>query len=528
MSITSLFTPVLTQDQLGDFSEVSPMLRSTWLAVRSQHEKAARYYSGDIFRERIEVEVGENDAPLLYPVGVNLVKMIVLSLTDAAFGEWDDQRNVILFRPRSEEQRTADKDAIELATQIMEDSNAASMLWELEFDRNLFGAGVLRVGFDLSCPSKVRWSRIPIDSFYPIFHPENPDQLVECWYVTEILPEQASTLYGIPVDGESAVRRVEHWTLQTYEVTINGKRVDAYSGVNPWGAIPFIYIPRVRTLDWWGESLADDIYAPQDEINMRLADAGEALNVHAHPVLYGTNLPRDFNTKNFPLSASAMWDLGRTRAGGDTPEVGLLESKNPVSAATFEYIKFLYDWTRTSSSAPPIAFGEDNGGGQRSGVTLEIRLWPLLKAMRRSRGYLTAGLLQALQVTGRILKQKKFSGINPGAVEIFINRQIIPAYNPILPRDQSAIVDEVVKLLSTNPPSISMESAQIALGRGTQEVTKILAMFDMIKDWNEIQSALKAPVDAMSKEGKTGNEQDKEAGTKKDKDKKSDEASKEE
>jgi hypothetical protein len=261
--------------------------------------------------------------------------------------------------------------------------------------------------------------------------------------------------------------------------------------MNPWGAIPFVYIPRMRTLDWWGESLAEDIYAPQDEINMRLADAGEALNVHSHPVMHGTNLPRDFNSKNFPLHPSAMWDLGRTRAGGDKPEVGLLESENPVAQATFEYIKFLYDWTRTASSAPPIAFGEDNGGGQRSGVTLEIRLWPLLKAMRRSRGYLTAGFLQALQVTGQILKQKQFRDIPAGVIDRLVRRQVLPAYNPILPRDQSAIVDEVVKLLSTNPPAISMESAQIALGRGTQEITKIMAMLDMVKDWNEVQSALK-------------------------------------
>jgi len=492
MSINSLFVPTLTQDQLGDIVEASPLLRSTWLSVRAQHEKAARYYSGDIFRERVEVEVGDDDAPLLYPVGVNLVKMIVQSMTDAAFGEWDDQRNVVLFRPRAEDPAEVHTNAVNYATQILEDSNAASTLWELEFDRNLYGAGVLRINFDFSRPSKVRWMRIPIDSFYPVFDPEDPDRLIECWYVTQILPEQARAMYGIAVEGESAVTRIEHWSLFVYEVTVNGKRVDAYSGQNPWGAIPFIYIPRVRTLDWWGESLADDIYAPQDEINMRLADAGEALNVHAHPILYGTNLPRDFNSKNFPLAPSAMWDLGRTRAGGDKPEVGLLESENPVAPATFEYIKFLYDWTRTASSAPPIAFGEDNGGGQRSGVTLEIRLWPLLKAMRRSRGYLTAGLLGALQVTGRILKQKSFTGIDKGVIELLIDRQVMPAYNPVLPRDQSAIVDEVVKLLSTDPPSISMESAQIALGRGTQEITKILAMLDMVKDWPQVKQALAA------------------------------------
>ena len=502
MPFQNLFTPVLGTDQIGDLISASPTLRTTWMAVRAGHEKAMRYYSGDIFREKVETEIGDDGAPLLYPVGVNLVKMIVISMTDAAFGEWDDQRNVILFRPRNEKPEQADHDAINFATQILEDSNASSTLWEVEFDRNLYGAGVLRVTFDFNRPSKIRWTRIPIDSFYPVFDPEDPDRLLECWYVTQILPEQAKEVYGIEVEGDMPITRIEHWSRSIYEITVDGKRVDAYSGVNPWGEIPFIYIPRMRTIDWWGEGLAEDIYAPQDEINMRLGDAGEALNVHSHPVMFGKNLPRDFNAKNFPLAPNAMWDLGRTRAGRDDPEVGLLESENPVAPATFEYIKFLYDWTRTASSAPPIAFGEDDGGGQRSGVTLEIRLWPLLKAMRRSRGYLTAGLLQALQVSGRILKQKKFRGIDAAVIERLANRQVVPAYNPVLPRDQAAIVDEVVKLLSTNPPAISLESAQIALGRGTQEIVKIMEMMEQIKDW----PAVKAALDKLHKPGLEGEE----------------------
>ena len=492
MGVSSLFMPALQPDQIGDIIDASPMLRTTWLSVRAGHEKAARYYSGDIFKDSIETEIGEDGAPLLYPIGVNLVKMIVLSMTDSAFGEWDDQRNIVLFRPHSDTPTQQERAAVDFATQILEDSNAGSTFWELEFDRNLYGAGVLRVNFDFTRPSKIRWSRVPVDSFYPVFDPEDPDKLLECWYVTQILPEQARQIYGMEVLGDMPVSRIEHWSLSTYETTVDGKRADLYSGVNPWGVIPFVYIPRMRTIDWWGEGMAEDIYAPQDEINMRLADAGEALNVHSHPIMHGTNLPRDFNAKNFPLSASAMWDLGRTRAGGDKPEVGLLESDNPVADATFKYIQFLYDFTRTSASAPPIAFGEDSGGGQRSGVTLEIRLWPLLKAMRRSRGYLTAGLLQALQVTGKILKQKNFKDTPAGVVDVLVGRKVIPSFNPVLPRDQSLVVDEVVKLLSTNPPAISLESAQIALGRGTQEVTKILAMIDAVSDWPAVKQALES------------------------------------
>jgi hypothetical protein len=179
-----------------------------------------------------------------------------------------------------------------------------------------------------------------------------------------------------------------------------------------------------------------------------------------------------------------MWDLGRSfGSGGGAPEVGLLQAANPVPDSAFKHIQFVYDWVRTSSFAPPIAFGEDNGGGQRSGVTLEIRLWPLLKAVRRSRSYMTTGLARAMRITGKILAQKKFSDVDKSVVAGLLEGNLTTQYHHVLPRDQAAVVDEVVKLLSTNPPAISLESAQEALGRGMSEVTRIIKMMADHPEW---------------------------------------------
>jgi hypothetical protein len=154
-----------------------------------------------------------------------------------------------------------------------------------------------------------------------------------------------------------------------------------------------------------------------------------------------------------------------------------------VPEAAFKHIQFVYDWVRTSSFAPPIAFGEDNGGGQRSGVTLEIRLWPLLKAVRRSRSYLTTGLMRATRITGRILSQKKFSDVDKRVIQGLLEGDLTTQYHHVLPRDQAAVVDEVVKLLSTNPPAISLETSQEILGRGMSEVTRIIKMMTDHPDW---------------------------------------------
>jgi hypothetical protein len=472
-------------EQLGDLTNASNFVRSTWMAVRDDHFKASRYFSGDIFKEKVETETDEMGAPLLYPVGVNLVKMMVLSMTDAAFGEWEDGRQIVLFEPASAD--GTDKSgaaAAEFASKILDDSNGASLFWEIELDRNLMGGGVLRVSPKLTNETHLRWSKIPIDGFYPVFDPEDPNIIIECWYISQVSPEQARQIYGLDVASKDYVIRVEHWTSSTYETTLDGMRIDAYSGINPFKVVPFIYIPRLRTLDWWGDSLAKDIYSVQDELNSRLADIGDALNYHSHPVFWGKNLPKTFNTKNYPITPWALWDFGRQigQNASAAPEVGILESKNAVSPQAFEYIKFLYDWARTSTFSPPIAFGDDNGGGQRSGTTLEIRLWPLLKALRRSRGYMTAGIRQALYVSGCILAQKDFGDVPSEIIKVLLGKKLTPKYHNTLPRDQRAVVDEVVKLMSTTPPSISPETAQVLLGRGLGEVTRIVSSLEQLAD----------------------------------------------
>ena len=114
-------------------------------------------------------------------------------------------------------------------------------------------------------------------------------------------------------------------------------------------------------------------------------------------------------------------------------------------------MNFLYDWTRVSSFLPPIAFGQDNGGGQRSGDTLEIRMWSMVKAIHRSRAYMTAGIRRMIWMTAQILKQKRLMDIPARALSRMEDGLILPRYGSVLPRDHQSTVDEVVKLMSHDP-----------------------------------------------------------------------------
>jgi len=458
-------------------SEVDNATQNTWQAELSRASEAFIYWSGFIFKEKVTDENIELEhAPLMYPIGVNLVKMMALAHADATFGEFDELP--VIFAERKDKNNTPGaKEGIELLSSVMLHSGAGQLLWEGELERQVFGGTAFKVAPDLSMPG-VRWSRVSKGSFFPIWDPENPDRLLEVYTIDQINGRQAWLKYGHQTNRDW-VNRVERWGLTDHETILDQKVISSHTGANPWGVIPFVYIPRFRLGNWYGDSLTEDLTPVQDELNMRLGDIGEAINYNAHPVKYGTNLPKDFTADNYPLGPNAMWDLGRVLGSSPAPEVGVLEPKNPIPQGSFEYVSFLYDWARTSTFAPPIAFGEDDGGGQRSGATLEIRLWPMLKAIARSRLYHAGGMRQMAQVTGKIYKQKSFpGGPNADTIDCLLQGSISPHYAKVLPRDQQAIVDEVVKLLSTSPPSISLETAQVMLGRGSAELSRIIEMIN--------------------------------------------------
>lgn len=464
----------------SDLGGVSSKQRDIWEYEHALREDYARYFTGDIFNETVPLEHGsEEEAPLLYPVGINLVKMLCTAQADSLYGEWEE--DIFRFRSRQDEdESTAGTSAIKLLSLILNNNKGQTQFWEAGLEREVYGGTAFKVMFDKNMPwPHMRWSKINMTGFLPVWHPDYPDVLLECWIVTKITKEQARQLYKIDVEADFATR-VEYWNRDRHDFWVENRKIGAFSGINPYKLVPFVYFPRLRTNSWYGDAITPEIMPAQDELNMRVADLGEAINYNAHPIRYGTNLPRGFNADNYPMGPRAMWDLGRVIGQSDGPKVGLLEPKNAIPERALDYVNFIYDWSRTSAFAPPIAFGEDDGGGQRSGRTLEIRMWPLLRATRRSRGYMSAGIQRMMTITASILKQKalKDRPISAHALERILDRTIVPDFWPIMPKDEQAIVDKIVKLMALPVPAMSLETAVKELGLGPAEVTRIQTMLE--------------------------------------------------
>jgi hypothetical protein len=459
----------------SDLSKVSPETRNSWIGEIAIREKYRSYYSGDIFKDTVPAEepVGEEE-PELYPVGINLVKMLTTAQADALFGEWEE--DIVKFEPgQNAEVSQPEKDASDLARKILRNSNANSMLWEMALEREVYGGSPIKITPALKLSSGVKWDRIALGSFFPIWDPDDIDSLLEVYIVTEMTRDQAKAKWGI-VTGDDTVRRVEHWTNTVYENTVGNVRIDAYSGINPWGFVPFVYFPRFRSDHWWGDSLTEDLIRVQDELNMRIADLGDAVNYNTHPIKWAYNLPKSFDTKNYPIGSNILWDAGKVLGSSPEPHIEILEAKNPIPSGTFDYINFLYDWGMTSSFIPPVVLGRSESASQRAGITVELKMQSLVRATRRSRSYMSTGLLRAMRMSALILSQKDLPGISKRALSVLIEGSLLPFYAPVLPRDQEKVVDEITKRLSTTPPTISLETSVKKLGDGTSEVERIRTM----------------------------------------------------
>lgn len=86
---------------------------------------------------------------------------------------------------------------------------------------------------------------------------------------------------------------------------------------------------------------------------------------------------------------------------------------------------------------------------------------------------MAAGLQRMLYIIGLILQQKKIEGVQHSSLR-FIDGSIVPSFWPMMPKDQAAITDQVVKLMMIDPvPVLSLSTAHKWLGLGPGETQRI-------------------------------------------------------
>ena len=173
----------------SDLGEADNVTKNTWEQLLARYGKYEYYFSGDVFSETVDDSELANP-PSLYPVGINIVKMLCQSLADATFGEW--RSSPLTFATRQGvDQDSHTVEASETLNNILSYSNADAMLLEMELHRMLYGASILKLRPTKNKYRGVEWYGIKPSAFFPVFHPHDKNTLIKATilsYITQARP----------------------------------------------------------------------------------------------------------------------------------------------------------------------------------------------------------------------------------------------------------------------------------------------------------------------------------------------------
>lgn len=449
--LTNVDTPPFSLETVEDFpfEEYSKRL--------SVYTEADQWYDGTVLEE-IRTKGGEDIE--LYPVKINPLKGALQKHTFALFGEvGEDDRPLVspklVFHDKKQQELASD--AEDVLFQIWFESNGRAIQWQNGGLSQLYGGCIFRVVYDPFDP--LRSYPLRIEAVHPKYfvgRPASDDmfRLREAWFVKPISQQEArengytgsfDSDYEVPWLIERQLEREYYAWVNEQPVkrqTADGEWV-GISGSNVFGFVPVVYIPHIRVTGFYGENMFDHTKGIIKELNLRVADFGDAVSADAHaylgmrnvqgspdvvtlaPGLNAVNIGNSIGFSSTSESMPDLWDLRKERA----------------SQAMQVLTDSLYDQFRRDVFIPKVADGEDEGS-QRSGLTLAMRMLSLLWHTQCERVFWTSGLNLLNRMILRMLVAKvPESKMTIGHAALRIKQD----WSPVLPRDREMLINEVVQ-----------------------------------------------------------------------------------
>jgi len=357
------------------------------------------------------------------------------------------------------------------------------------------GGCALKVAWNPVSPLSVMGLQLQFiqpEHFYPIWNPLNFEELIAVRVKFSVSRDVAIYNYNVPASeldkvSGSSVNVEEYWDRSQYYVVVgrgqfgpdeNGivakiRMPDGtmlpQAGKNPFvhprtgvGVIPFVYVPRLRTAGFFGDSLAYHLDGIQSELNKTLADVGDALTGGTHPAFGISDYHRkamlrsDGGTNVILIPTHGALFLGETPSGRTPPKVHEFP-KPEVPAQTPEFLDSLLSYSEMLTGLTPAARGAVNNA--RSGFAVAMELLPTTTIVDWERSHWTTAIAQpgGINEIASVIwyNNQELAGVlgfhvpQPG---FFHLRQSVE-YKPVLPRDRLEVIDEVVRLATANAVS---------------------------------------------------------------------------
>lgn len=496
-------TPQAIEAMKGRLPEGFP--RHIWQRQSTFYYDYWSWYTGEYLAEETDDSDPKNPT-YKYPLRINSVVDFSRKLTSVLFGEAPDGPDPLVktvVRPKTPlNGGVPTEEAKKKATVIQ---NAVNEVWSSSGGRALQSENGLMQQFLGGCFFQFSWKGderpdllIPIvvqnhppDCVLPIWDPENPWRLIKCYVMYRIDNETAKTIYGVeelttPTTPGFSIY-MQEWSEETYSIYINTKPYTDASGTtykdlpNPFGEVPILYIPRFREGNYYGPSIVDEVRGLVLELNSRLADTGDALQDAVHRAIFTRDLGQDPVPIDLDEDGNlTAIDLGRTKPLSDNPPDAFSINPPSISEALAHQPDKVWDYLLRAGSLGAVAYGEDEGS-QRSGVTLEIRMWPLTSITRLMRTFWETGLNHgARQIAKMCIVKGVLEEIEP-ELEITLddlkNMIFSQDWAGQIPRDRAQLVTEVLGRLGQN--AISLDEALAAFGTRDIEAEKKRIYEDM-------------------------------------------------
>lgn len=409
------------------------------------------------------------------PLSINYFQAICDKHTSYLWGQWTD--DIINWRVKPRDKAISEDNTSIAIRQYLDDlfdqNDKNALLWDCAKNGAVFGDGILRLYWD-DLERRVKIESILPEWFHCRWNINNFNQLTEVIVSFPIDRLDAEELYGTSGNPAIDYNLVnpeylpgfavywEHWTTTSYRRWIGDYKIE--EGPNPFmrednqgnvypGIIPFIHIPNIRIGgEFYGFSDGENVLFLQDEINRRMADMGDAVNNHAHPII--TLSEMSGQQTDLPVGPDAIWDLGRGKAE-------YLQWKG-TPPAVLEYIQLLKEMMHDTANLPEAAFGRAMrgsggavGGGSKaaSGAAIQLQYAPVVEHAMQKRLYWDLALKQVTQIATFIHSVKDPATL-PFQYTDLRNYTTKPVFAPILPRDRLQVVNEVVARVNSLTQSI--------------------------------------------------------------------------
>ena len=441
------------------------------------YEELSEWFSGEKLI-KFDIDQATGRRVELYPLRINPLKstaekhvtiLLGESMGAVESGGLPIKLNVIGKTTRNKER---EKQIEKILAQVMLDSNLGSVLQQTATESQYLGGSVYCADW-IPADGKVRISTLKPQEFIGEVFGRDNWRLRNAWVVRAISYDEAVSL-GVDSGQNVPYWYTEHWTEEEYSIRVNDivlKVGDiSLEGKNVFGVIPIVYIPHIRTNGFYGDSMiTDTVKGLIKEMNLRMADIGDAIAEDSHSLTYIKNVRGSVQVKKVG-GVLTVYDLGSRQSIGTSEPDPAMESLQRQSASSpmIDFSDSLMQAYRREVNHPAVADGEDEGS-QRSALTLTTRMWPLLSHVKMERQNYTDGFRVLLGIVLKMMAIKNVAGVTLADTDV----NIFVSWSPMLGKDRELLLQEIAIRREHN---IGSQQHMIELLEDVEDVDEEIAM----------------------------------------------------